>query len=229
MILFPGDDKIGYPDRTTRGVHFPVGGAERYGIIDADLITVRDIDAGTASIKDATIVNAKIANLTIQGGKIAAGTITADKLAVNNLSAITADLGTVTAGSISGVTLSISGVLTIDGNGLTFANSGSPGLFFNSAGGGSPATIFNDGSSNFVVRAGTAEAIYFQQRTGGSTTMILDTSGRIVQVGTSGSDASLLLSPRSAAPTGQKGLIYYDSDDDHFYGHNGTSWVQLDN
>lgn len=33
----------------------------------------------------------------------------------------------------------------------------------------------------------------------------------------------------SSAPTGVEGGIYYNSTDNHFYGHNGTSWVQLDN
>lgn len=37
--------------------------------------------------------------------------------------------------------------------------------------------------------------------------------------------------PKSTATcdTSNEGGIYYDSDDDHFYGCNGTSWVQLDN
>ncbi len=33
----------------------------------------------------------------------------------------------------------------------------------------------------------------------------------------------------SSAPTGIEGGIYYNSTDNHFYGYNGTSWVQLDN
>ncbi len=33
----------------------------------------------------------------------------------------------------------------------------------------------------------------------------------------------------SSAPTGVEGGIYYNSSDKHFYGHNGTTWVQLDN
>lgn len=129
MIIFPGDNKLGYPDRTTQGAHFPIGGAERYNYIDADLITVRNIDASTASIKDATIVNAKIANATIQGGKIAAetitgdnvaaNTITANKMSVSQLSAIAANLGTITAGSITGVTVTIQDTVST----LNFKNS----------------------------------------------------------------------------------------------------------
>lgn len=33
----------------------------------------------------------------------------------------------------------------------------------------------------------------------------------------------------ASAPSGVEGGIYYNSTDKHFYGYNGTSWVQLDN
>jgi len=32
-----------------------------------------------------------------------------------------------------------------------------------------------------------------------------------------------------AAPTGTEGGIYFNSTDKHFYGYNGTAWVQIDN
>lgn len=32
-----------------------------------------------------------------------------------------------------------------------------------------------------------------------------------------------------ATPTATEGGIYFNSTDKHFYGHNGTAWVQLDN
>ncbi|RLE44179.1 hypothetical protein DRJ22_06160 [Candidatus Woesearchaeota archaeon] len=31
------------------------------------------------------------------------------------------------------------------------------------------------------------------------------------------------------SPDYDSGSIYFDSDDNHFYGYNGTAWVQLDN
>jgi hypothetical protein len=39
----------------------------------------------------------------------------------------------------------------------------------------------------------------------------------------------VILTPKSAPSGATAGAIYYDSDDNHFYGYNGTSWVQLDN
>ena len=33
----------------------------------------------------------------------------------------------------------------------------------------------------------------------------------------------------SSAPSGQEGMIYYDSGTKHFYGYDGSSWKQLDN
>jgi hypothetical protein len=42
-------------------------------------------------------------------------------------------------------------------------------------------------------------------------------------------DGDVILTPKSAPSGATAGAIYYDSDDNHFYGYNGTSWVQLDN
>lgn len=55
---------------------------------------------GTSEIADASIVASKIVAGTITGDRIAANTITADRLSVANLAAISANLGTITAGLI---------------------------------------------------------------------------------------------------------------------------------
>ena len=193
---------------------------------------INSLAVTTAKIEDANITTAKIDNLAVTEGKI--GNLAVTNAKIKDLSADKIDAGTLTlGGSGNAVQLVVDNssdtqILAITNGGMTFSNTGSPGIFFNSSGGSNPASIFCDGSSNLVFRAGSAETIYFQERSGGSTTLILNTSGRVVQVGTGGSDAALLLSPRSDAPSGQKGLMYYDSDDDHFYGHNGTAFVRLD-
>ena len=73
------------------------------GKIATNAVTANEIAALTitaAEIAANTITAAKIAALTITAAEIAAGTITAAKMNVANLSAIVADLGSVTAGSI---------------------------------------------------------------------------------------------------------------------------------
>lgn len=43
-----------------------------------------------------------------------------------------------------------------------------------------------------------------------------------------GINPAITLNPSDTA-TANEGAIYYDSDDNHFYGYNGSNWVQLDN
>lgn len=77
----------------------------------------------TAQIKDAAITNAKISSL--DGGKITANSITSGKLNVTSLSAISADLGTVTAGSITSNTdINVNTDLYV-GNNINVGDSGS--------------------------------------------------------------------------------------------------------
>lgn len=75
---------------------------------------IGNLVVSTAKIANATIENAKFASLdatkitadTLDADRIAAGSITATKLSVSNLAAITSNLGSVNAGSITGVTIS---------------------------------------------------------------------------------------------------------------------------
>lgn len=71
-----------------------------YILENLDDININRLDAKV--IIAGTITAAKIAAGAITANEIAAGTITADKLSVSQLSAIAADLGTITAGIIYG-------------------------------------------------------------------------------------------------------------------------------
>jgi hypothetical protein len=81
------------------------------GMIKTDAIVSRTIAADA-------ITSAKIAANTIVAGDIATGTITADRMNVSTLSAITADLGSITAGSITGVTATFGSAVTLNSSGI---------------------------------------------------------------------------------------------------------------
>ena len=85
------------------------------GTVTANQIAANTITA--AKIASGTITATQIAANTITGAKIASKTITADKISVTSLSALTANLGTVTAGSLtSNTTISVSTNLTVGNN-----------------------------------------------------------------------------------------------------------------
>lgn len=78
------------------------------GIISADSITATQIAASTITTTELaanTITADDIAASTITATELAAGAVTAGKINVSELSAIVADLGTVTAGTITGGTV----------------------------------------------------------------------------------------------------------------------------
>lgn len=57
-------------------------------------------------------------------------------------------------------------------------------------------------------------------------------TGEAVQVKKSwlfGAKPVIQLKPGAAPSEPEEGDIYYNSTDNHFYGYNGTDWVQLDN
>lgn len=40
---------------------------------------------------------------------------------------------------------------------------------------------------------------------------------------------NMIFAPKTRPASPANGQIYFDSSDSHFYGYNGTAWVQLDN
>jgi hypothetical protein len=92
------------------------------GQITTKTITAQQISTETITadqIAVGTITATQISANTITATQIAAGTITADRLNVTQLSAITANLGTVTAGHISGTTIEAgAGALVLDNAGM---------------------------------------------------------------------------------------------------------------
>jgi hypothetical protein len=132
------------------------GGKITANSITADKLTASYIQVGGA----ASDVNSGVT--TISGGKITANSIAADRLSVSQLSAINANLGSITAGSldavsVTGSTLTIGSSPAISGNTMT----------------GSGAKVYSDGrfafgnSSSNVVFNGTAANIngFVQQST----------------------------------------------------------------
>ena len=90
--------------------------------IAANSVTATEIVANTitaSEIAASTITSAQIASNTITAGNIAANTITASEMNVTNLSSISADLGSITGGSIN----IGSGNFTVDTSGNVVANS----------------------------------------------------------------------------------------------------------
>lgn len=105
--------------------------------IKAGTIEASDIKAATITsneIASATITSGNIASGTITGGNIASGTVTAGNITVSKLSALSADLGEITAGTVTGATLrtAASGKrVVIDSEGLHAFNATEAVLDFN--------------------------------------------------------------------------------------------------
>ncbi|RAV22201.1 hypothetical protein [Paenibacillus contaminans] len=106
-----------------------------------DTLNVDELNANV--IIAGSISTDKLAAESITTEKIAAGAVTAEKITVNELSAITANLGTITAGSITtNAQIDVGTNATIGDN--LYMNETSPtskGIIFNNQGGGYSARI----------------------------------------------------------------------------------------
>jgi hypothetical protein len=99
-----------------------VGGAAADVNAHATTISGGKITTGTitaSQIATDTLTANEIAANAITSSEITAGAVTATKLSVSTLSAITANLGTVTAGSLTGVTATFGGSVTLNSSGVT--------------------------------------------------------------------------------------------------------------
>jgi hypothetical protein len=89
--------------------------------IAADTITSNQIASNAITSNEVAanaIIAGKIATNAVTAATIAAGSVDATKINVTSLSAITADLGTVNAGTLNGVTMNLSGAgLNVNGAG----------------------------------------------------------------------------------------------------------------
>jgi hypothetical protein len=105
--------------------------------IEAGTITAKEIAAGTITSKEIaanTITAGNIAAATITGAEIAGATITASNITIAKLSALSADLGTITAGTVTGATLRTAAAgsrVVIDSEGLHAFNATEAVLDFN--------------------------------------------------------------------------------------------------
>lgn len=132
-----------------------------------EVITVNKIVEGTITgdrIEGGTLTGDLIAGGTIEGAHIASATITADLMDVNELSAISADLGTVTVGTLEGVLLRGS---TLEGNtvkGTTVEGGTIVGSTIKTANSG--ARVELDSSGIRGINAGAEEKFEFDTATG---------------------------------------------------------------
>lgn len=150
--------KIGANAITAKNI---VAGAITTDHLASGSVTADRLSAGCITsnkIVASAITSDKIAANAITANKIAASAVTADKLSVTSLSAITADLGAITSGSINIGTgnfvvdtagnLTSKGTMSLANNGITYnAKDGLKVAGSISAMGGS----LNIGSGNFVV------------------------------------------------------------------------------
>lgn len=129
---------------------------------------IADLAVTTAKIDDLAVTNAKINDLDagkitagfIAAARIQAGTITADKLSVTELSAIVANMGTITAGQIQNSTGSV--VMNFNATGSSLLLRAGAYTYYGSlAGWHYPVEVNADGSGFFgrgIVAGGTVKA-----------------------------------------------------------------------
>lgn len=161
------------------------------GSITGDKIAARTIAAG--NIAAGNITGTEIAAATISGGhigantitaaNIAASTISADKLNVSTLSAISSNIGTITAGTITGVLIDGVTILAgsgdevrLDNNGITVATSGGSGPGTIKIGG---TSIFADASALSLNAAQTYARGYLEAQGNFHSTGAITSAGNI--------------------------------------------------
>lgn len=120
MIKIPGDDQLENPTGQSYGV-FGTGGAEMYGAINGNSISVTNLNASaiTAGTIDASVISVTHLN----ASNITSGTINASTINITNINASNITSGTINASLISVTNLSadniVTGTLTVGSGGAT--------------------------------------------------------------------------------------------------------------
>lgn len=158
----------------------PVGWS-RGGTINAGEITTGTLAAGRIAAN--SITASKIAANTITGSEIAANTITSNEISVSTLSAITANLGTVNAGNITGsADINITGTARFKG--ATSSGGTTYGGVFNETGGASHGALgLSSSGIGLWGSSVSGDGVFAQSTTGTalriSGTMTITSSARV--------------------------------------------------
>ena len=187
-------------------------GTAQVGVLTAGNIGAGTIDA--SKIAANTITAGQIASSTITATQIAGSTITADKLSVSNLSAISANLGTVTAGSISGTSLSVGSSPAVSGTSMsgsgaiintdgTFAlGNGSTNISYNGSQMSLNGNVVATGNINLNAVSNTVSAFTAGSIAGGDSSYV---TVQTVTISTSGSPVFVFASGTGQAAQDETG------------------------
>ncbi len=200
--------------------------------LEAGAVTTAKLDAGavtTAKLDALAVTAEKIAASAITADKIAAGAVTAVKIQVVNLQAISEDCGTLTAGTINGVTiyggsgdiLIDSTALKIKGAALVFYYSTFAGQRGYMGGFASDIRIVSVGNYSIVIDSDynltlQADGNIFMNP--GSSSYVEILSGMRIY-------SSYILIPSATDPGAGNGKIWWNETDDEFQTYvNGTKY-----
>jgi hypothetical protein len=206
--------------------------------ITADKIANSTITA--SQIASLTITASQISNLTITGGKIANSSITYDKLSVTELSAVTANMGTITAGTFR-VSTRIN-IQKSDGTAVAYLgqdpNSAGIWGFIAERGyglmcrysGSNYFRIYMDAaSSDAVIDMPSPNRIKIQDNEGNAIARFYGRNAGVSNLGCLDMFAPIRLYTASTPPTGATdGMIFYHTTYDEVWVYRSGAWKALE-